>query len=126
MSQLFGESVFLVALVIACPSLVFAGFFTQPGRGYAFTLLLLWIALIGRLIFGANDRGVQDAKRMARGGTLPSGVVAVLNDVEQVKPTWVTTAAVPSHYRGEDLLDLGSANDTVIRTGRLTAWLWQA
>ena len=58
-------------------------------------------------------RGTHKGFYTAEHGLVPSLISALGVDIFQVSPTWIDKRVIPPQYRGQDLLELGSDEETV-------------
>lgn len=118
-----GVGALLVWGVAGAPGLAFA-LFTVPAAIAALLLIrrqsrallataFFAVTVCGALGYAAYFGGTFAGNATAKHGNVPAllGVFGV--DVRQVKPTWLDPKAAPVHYKGQDLLDLGSEGGTI-------------
>lgn len=72
--------------------------------------LLFGIVLLGlTAFFGGTHKGSYTAEH----GLVPDFIGALGVDILQVHPTWIDKQVMPQQYRGQDLLEIGSDEETV-------------
>ncbi len=91
--------------------ILFSGWRRRDTRYLAWASgVLFGIVLLGlTAFFGGTHKGYYTAEH----GLVPDFISALGVDILQVHPTWIDKRVIPPQYRGQDLLELGSDDETV-------------